>query len=311
LKQKPSTLKLLAAFTSVFIIWGSTYLAIKFAIETVPPFLMAGLRFIVAGSILFVFVKIRVKEKIKMEFWRSALIIGGLLLLGGNGGVVWAEQYVSSGLAALLVSTVPIWVVIITWLKPKSESPSLKLVLGIIMGFAGLFLLVSPYSLIKGDEVDLAGVGALLMATFFWSLGSVYSRHAKLPKSNLLTVSMEMLSGGVLLFIAGFIFEDWSNVSFAAISSKSILSILYLIFFGSIVAFTAYIWLLEKAGPSRATTYAYVNPVVAVFLGWLLGGEEMNLRIIISAIIIISAVAIIITDFSIFRSQKVSQSSKN
>ncbi len=311
MKPKNSTLKLLTAFAAVYIIWGSTYLAIKFAIETVPPFLMAGIRFFTAGTILFIAVSIRGKEKIKWQYWRSAIIIGGLLLLGGNGGVVWAEQYVPSGLAALLVSTVPIWIVIITWLKPGGESPSLKLVSGIILGFAGIFFLISPYSFISGNEISPGGTVALLMATFFWSAGSVYSKTAVLPKSSLLTVSMEMLSGGVLLVIVSSIFENWDNLSLHTISAKSFLSIIYLIVFGSLVAFTAYIWLLEKAGPSRATTYAYVNPVVAVFLGWMLGGEEMNLRIIVSAVIIISAVAIIITDFSRFRRSKTKPAANN
>jgi drug/metabolite transporter (DMT)-like permease len=301
LKTQASTIKLLLAFAAVYIIWGSTYLAIRFAIETVPPFLMAGVRFLIAGSILFIGVRVRDKEKIQPLHWRSAFIIGGLLLLGGNGGVVWAEQFVPSGLAALLVSTVPIWVVVINYVKPDREPPAVKMIAGIILGFAGLFFLISPYDFLSGDRIDLAGAAVLLMATFFWSLGSVYTKYAPLPKSSMLTVSMEMLAGGFLLFLVGFLFEDWSGVTLESVSSKSFLSIIYLIFFGSLVAFTAYIWLLEKAGPSRATTYAYVNPVVAVILGWAFAGEEMNLRIVISAVIIITAVAIIITDFSKLR----------
>jgi drug/metabolite transporter (DMT)-like permease len=282
---------------AVFFIWGSTYLAIRFAIESIPPLLMAGLRFLIAGGLLFFISRINNKEKIKLVHLRSAFIIGVLLLLGGNGGVVWAEQWVPSGITALLISTVPIWVAIISWIMPKGDTPSLKNVLGVILGFAGLFFLISPNNLLAGGNVNLTGAAVLVAGALSWAIGSIYTRHAIVPNSKLMTVALEMLGGGIALIIVSYFFGDWGRFHITLITTKSLFAISYLIIFGSMIAFTAYIWLLDAAGPAKATTYAYVNPVVAVILGWLMAGEELSAKMIFSAIVIIIAVAIIITDF--------------
>lgn len=303
MKTRSSTLKLILAFAAVYIIWGSTYLGIRIAIETIPPFLMASSRFLIAGTILFLIARIKSKEKLTLIHWRSGFIIGGLLLLGGNGGVVWAEQFVPSGLTALLVSTVPIWIIIMNWVLPNGEKITLKTVIGVLLGFIGLFLLVNPQDLTKSGGVDLIGAGVLLFATFTWAIGSIYSNHAVLPKSKIMTVAIEMISGGVLLLIFSFITGDASRFSIEEVSTRSMLSLIYLILFGSIVAFTAYMWLLEAAGPSKATTYAYVNPVVALLLGWFFVDEIITIEIVIAMIIILSAVALINTDLSYLRSK--------
>lgn len=297
MNQKGSRIKLLLAFVAVYIIWGSTYLAIRFAIESIPPLLMAGVRFSIAGLILFFIARIKSKERIKWVHFRSAAIIGILLLLGGNGGVVWAEQWVPSGITALLISTVPVWVALIHWVMPGSEKPTLKNILGVVLGFIGLFLLISPHNLLSGGNVNLVGAGVLIAAALSWAAGSVYTKHAIVPESNLLNVALEMLCGGIALVIVSYFFGDWSRVHISLITSRSLFAFIYLIMFGSLIAFTAYIWLLDAAGAAKATTYAYVNPVVAVLLGWLLAGEELSVKMIFSAFIIIAAVAIIITDF--------------
>lgn len=297
-KKQATALQLAAAFAAVYIVWGSTYLAIRFSIETLPPFLMAATRFIVAGFILFAFTYPKSEEKITFQHLKSTAIIGLCLLLGGNGGVVWAELYVPSGLTALLVSTVPVWVVIITWFFPHEHRNQTKNVIGVLLGFTGLFFLVSPESIISGSGVDLTATLVLLAATLSWSAGSVYTGRAVLPQTGLLATSLEMIFGGIGLLLLSTVTGELANFDPSSVSMKSFLAFLYLIGFGSLIGFTAYIWLLHHTTPSKATTYAYVNPVVAVFLGWLIAGEEITLKIIVAAAIIITAVIIIITDFS-------------
>lgn len=299
--KKASNLKLYSAFAAVYIIWGSTYLAIRFAIETIPPFIMAGSRFLFAGIVLYLLTYKKNKEKLTPAHFKSTAIIGILLLLGGNGGVCWAEQFVPSGLTALLISTVPIWVMLISFVMPKQKNASLKNVIGVILGFIGLFFLISPEHIIKGSSVDLVGALALIIASLLWSIGSVYSKNADLPKYSLTATALEMFFGGITLLIASLFTGEWSHFNAGAISGKSILGLVYLIIFGSLIAFSAYVWLLSKADPHKVTTYAYVNPVVAVFLGWLLAGEMIDLKVIVSAVIIIAAVVLIITNFSAMR----------
>jgi len=287
--------KLIIAFGLVYIIWGSTYLAIKFAIDSIPPFMMAGVRHIIAGLILFTYVKLKENPVIRPRHVRSNSIIGGLLLLGGNGGVVWAEQIVPSGLASLLVSTVPIWILLINWLGFKNDKPSLKKTAGLVLGLTGLMFLISPMELLRAEAVNPIGALVLMGASLSWAAGSVYTNYAPMPKSKFAAISIQMLSGGIMLIIWSFIVGEYRLFNPGSVTLESVLALLYLIVFGSLIAYSAYIWLLHTAGPSLTSTYAYVNPVVAVFLGWLLASEPMNLRIIFSSVIIISAVALITT----------------
>jgi len=293
--REPRTISILAAFLAVYVIWGSTYLAIRFAVDTMPPFLMAGVRFVIAGGLLYGWARWKGAERPTPSHWRLTAVIGGFLLLGGNGGVVWAEQHVPSGLAALIVATVSLWMTLIDWLRPGGVRPSRRVVLGILVGLAGVGILAGPSQFAGGQRVDLLGAGVLVFASLSWAVGSVYSRHVKLPASSLLTTAMEMLGGGVLLMIFGSLAGDWGRLRPEAVTLKSALSLLYLVIFGSLVGFSAYMWLLKVTTPSRAATYAYVNPVVAVILGWLLAGEPLSLRTIIASAVIVTGVVFVTT----------------
>jgi len=290
--ESPPMGKLVAAFAAVYIIWGSTYLAIRFAIETLPPFLMAGVRFLIAGGALYLWVRWRGTGRPEPRHWLGATVVGGLLLLGGNGGVVWAEQTVPSGLAALMVATVPFWMVLIDWWRPGGTQPARIVLLGLVFGLVGMVLLVDLEETRSGA---IHGVGALvlILASLSWACGSLYSRHANLPRSPFLATAMEMVMGGVLLTAAGLARGELGSFDPAQVSGRSVAAVIYLIIFGSIIAFTAYIWLLRVVPPAKAGTYAYVNPVVAVALGWALADEAVTWRTVIAATIIILAVVLI------------------
>jgi len=306
MSSSPPRLQVASAFAAVYIIWGSTYLGIRFAVETIPPFLMAGGRFIVSGIILYAWVQSRTPARPTLNQWKSAAIIGGLLLLGGNGVVAWAEQWVPSGITALIIASSPISFVLIDALQRKTP-PTMDVVSGLVLGTVGIFLLIDPTRLIAGDEISLPGAFAIVLATVAWSYGSLYSRKADLPSSPLLATAMEMLAGGVLLTLTGLLLGEMGRLDIGAISSQSLFAVLYLIVFGSLIAFTSYVWLLRVASPAMVSTYAYVNPVIAVLLGWLIGNEAMNGRIFVAALIIVGAVAIITT----FNARRTARSMKN
>jgi drug/metabolite transporter (DMT)-like permease len=295
--NEQNVLLLIAAFAAVYLIWGSTYIAIKYAIETLPPFLMAGTRFLVAGATLYAIARFSGDyEKPIWEHWRTSLIVGTLLLLGGNGGVVWAQHYIPSGLAALLVAVEPLWIVLLNWLYLKSERPNLKVVLGLVLGFIGLWLLIGNSVTTNGDANGWKQIlGALMVvgAAFSWASGSLYGLKAPSPKSPVLASGMQMLSGGAVLFLLGSATGEWSSFNPDTVSLNSILALSYLIVFGSIVAFTAYSWLLKNAAPAIVSTYAYVNPVVAVLLGWALANEALSAQMLVGAAVIIASVALI------------------
>jgi drug/metabolite transporter (DMT)-like permease len=287
-----SRARVAAAFAAVYLVWGSTYLAILFALETLPPFLMAGTRFVVAGTAMYLWVRARGAPRPTAANWRATAVVGAFLLLGGNGGVVWAEQRVASGLTALLVATVPLWMVLLEW-RGGGARPTGRVWAGIVVGFAGLGILVGPAELLGGGAADPAGAAVLVLASILWAAGSVYSRRAPLPESPLLGTGMEMLAGGALLLAAGTLAGEWGRVELAAVSARSALALLYLILFGSLVGFTAYVWLLRHVEVAKVSTYAYVNPVVAVLLGWALAGEALTARTGAAAAVIVAAVAVI------------------
>lgn len=290
----PALWLVITAFAALYVIWGSTYLGIHYAIESFPPFLMAGLRFVFAGAILYVWTRLRGAQAPTRIQWRSTTIIGALLLFGGNGGVTWAEQRVPSGIAALMVAIVPLWMVVLNWLRPGGVRPGLPILLGVV-GLAGIALLVGLGDPAQGTAIDPIGALALLIATFCWANGSLYSRQADLPESPLLTTGMEMICGGAILLVAGTATGEWNSFDLSRVTVASVIAIIYLIIFGAIIAFSAYVWLLRVTTPARAATYAYVNPVVAVFLGWAFAGEAITPRTIVAAAIIILAVIIITT----------------
>jgi drug/metabolite transporter (DMT)-like permease len=273
------------------VIWGSTYLAIRFAIETLPPFLMAGTRFVTAGSLLFTWARWRGEPAPTRTQLVPSLGLGALFLLLGNGGVVWAEQRVPSGLAALLVAVTPVWTVLFEWLH-GSGAPAVRTVAGLAAGLSGVTLLVAPTDL-AGSPVDLAGAGACLLSSFSWSLGSVRSRHLRIPSSPAIASSLQMLAGGGLLLLAGLATGEGARADLDAASLRSLLALTYLILFGCLVAFTSFTWLLRVSTPARVSTCAYVNPVVAVLLGWLLAGERLEAVHLAAAAMIVLGVVLI------------------
>lgn len=293
---RPSRVKIVLAFAAVYVLWGSTYLAIRLAIETLPPFLMSSIRFLLAGAILFSWAVLKGERFIPpRRTWGRALVIGGLLLLAGNGGVSWAEKYVASGLAALLVATVPLWVVVLNWALTR-QRPNSKVLLGILIGLVGVAMLVGDGLRSNGHSVlSLVAGGVVLFSAFCWAAGSVYSNHRPLDVSTSMAAGMQMLAGGALLFVFALAVGDFQRLNLANASWTSISAFFYLIVFGSLIGFTAYSWLLNNVTPARAATYAYVNPVVAVFLGWLIASEPLTSRMLLAAAVIIGSVVLITT----------------
>lgn len=292
-RTEPSRLRLVGAYLAVYLVWGSTYLAIRFAIESLPPFLMASLRFVVAGGLLYTWARLRGAPRPARLEWRSALIVGGLLLLCGNGGVVWAEQHVPSGTAALLVATVSLWVVLLEWRFGTRSRPSPLLALGVLVGLGGVALLVLDDGFGYGTREGWLGAAAVVLAAGAWAAGSLYSRAAPLPASPLLATAMQMLGGGLLLGALSLALGEPSRVDPAAVSVRSVLALAYLVVFGSLVAFSAYVWLLRVQPAARVATYAYVNPMVALLLGWGFGGEPLAPRTVAAAGVIVLSVGII------------------
>jgi drug/metabolite transporter (DMT)-like permease len=289
---------LIAAFAAVYVVWGSTYLAIKYAIDTIPGFIMAGFRFLVAGTILYVWARFSPRyQRPTLIHWRTSVIVGGLLLALGNGGVVLAESYISSSLAALLVASNPFWIVILSWLFMKSGRPRFRVALGLLIGFAGVSLLIFG----KGDStagastVPLIGIVLIGVATLGWAIGSLYGSKAETAKPNILAAGMQMLSGGVILMLLSLITGEWSKFEISAVSTNSLIALVYLIVFGAIVAYTAYNWLLKNASPSTVSTYAYVNPAIAVLLGWGIAGETLTGPMLIGAAVIVGSIVLITT----------------
>lgn len=306
--SSPSRATVVLAFAAVYLIWGSTYLAIRFALETLPPFLMVGTRYLVAGGLLFGWAWLRggfrregsggTGKPLSLVSWRAAAIAGGLLLVGGNGGVVWAEYLgVPSGLAALIVSTVPLWVVVLEWLGPRSVRtgrPGRPVAVGVLLGLGGVVVLLGPSKLSAGGLSLLGGL-VVVGASLSWAYGSVISRRLALPSSPLLGTAMEMLAGGALLLLLGLATGEPGRVAWDQISARSVWALVYLILFGSLVAFTSYVYLLKVVPTTKVATYAYVNPVVALFLGWGLAGEALSPRTLVAAAVILGAVVLITT----------------
>ena len=288
--------KLIAAFAAIYIIWGSTYLAILFAIETIPPLLMAAVRFSIAGLLFYIWARRGDNAPPTRIQWRNAAIVGALLLVVGNGCVVLAEQLVPSGLAALLVAFLPVWVVLLEWARPGGTKPTRGVIAGLILGMIGLVVLIGPSAVHPATgEIRIAGVALLIFAELGWASGSVLAQHVELPKSALLTTAMEMICGGAILIVLSLIMGEPMRFDVSQISARSLAGLFYLITFGSMIAFSAFVWLLKVAQPARVATYAYVNPVVALFLGWAFAGERLSARTAVASAIVISAVALITT----------------
>ncbi len=289
----PSKLAVVAAFAAVYVLWGSTYLGIRFSIETLPPFFTQGVRFFVAGVLLFAWARARGSAAPSRREWVGSAITGLLLFVCGTGGVVWAERYLPSGVAALVVATEPLSFVLMESMRNRRR-PRGYVLAGLGLGTAGLLVLVGPGTLFGGGRFHVGACLVLVAGTFAWAGGSLFSRGSRLPASPMMATASTLLCGGALLAVAGAAAGELARFDPAAVSAKSVVATIYLFIFGSIVGFTAYLWLLRVATASRVATYAYVNPIVAVFLGWALAGEPLTPRVYAAAAIIVSAVALII-----------------
>ena len=288
----PARWQLAAAFLCIYVVWGSTYLAMKFAVSTVPPFLMGAVRFLVAGGLLVAWSAWRGRAATTRRMWRNAAVVGGLLLFWGNGSVAWASQRVPSGVVSLLVATVPLWLVVIEGVRGRS--PTLPQLLGVVVGLAGVSLLVLPTSgAAVVAPIDPVGALVLMGSTLAWTAGSLFSRTAEQSGYAPMASGMQMLCGGAMLTLLALVTGEPSRFVFHAMSLRSALAVGYLIVFGSLVGFSTYMWLLQKASPTAVGTYAYVNPAVAVALGALFAGERLPARGALAMGIIVGSVALV------------------
>jgi drug/metabolite transporter (DMT)-like permease len=287
-----SRAQLAAAFAAVYIIWGSTYLAIRIGVTEIPPFFMAGTRYLITSAILYPLARARSRERLTRQHWAAALLLGALLPAAGNGFLTWAEQTVPSGIAALLVTTVSLWMVILEWVRPGGRAPTARTSAGLLLGFGGILLLVAPWQ--STGRVNLIGAGVLMTGSLCWAAGSIASRHLKQPRIPLLRTAMQSLCGGIILFAFGTFTGEVSLLHVGAITHRGWLALAYLTVFGSIIGYSAYTWLLHAAPPARVATYAYVNPVIAILLGWMFAGEHLTPRMLVATAVIIIGVVMVI-----------------
>lgn len=296
-ESAPGTVPVVLAFAAVYFIWGSTYLAIRFAIETLPPLTMAAIRFLIAGVLLYGWAWSRGVPHPTPRQWKAGAISGTLLLVGGNGGVVLAEQWIPSGLAALIVATVPLWLVLLDWLFGRGGRPSGRTTIGLVVGFGGVaFLGGSPGVGAGGNVLELLGGLLVVGGSISWAAGSLYSRYIPDPPRPRMLVASQFLAGGLVFTAIAGLAGEWDGFDIGAVSAKSWIALVYLIVFGALIGYAAYIWLLTVVSPARAGTYAYVNPVVAMLLGWGLADEPLTFRSVVAAAIILGSVVVITTE---------------
>jgi len=281
-------------FACIYVIWGSTYLAIRFGVATIPPFLLAGVRFFIGGALFYLWAKIKGAPNPQKKHWLTAFIVGAFLVVGGNGLVNWSEKTLPSGIAALLVGMMPFFLVLFDWLRPRGNRPGWIVIMGLILGFSGVVLLVNPTQVQGVSSIDKFGAALILAATILWAFGSLYSRQAKQPESHALFAGMQMMAGGAVAFLVSYLMGEFHKFDISALSPLSFWSWTYLTLFGSF-AFGVYLWLLQVSTPAKVSTYAYVNPVIAIFLGAMLDNEHLTRWTVGCSIIIISAVMVIIT----------------
>ncbi len=281
------------ALLALYLIWGSTYLGIRLVVETIPPFLAGGIRFMISGLILFGWRRLAGDPAPTRGQWKSAWIVGTLLLVGGNGLLSFAEQTIPSGIAALMIGTIPLMMVLLEAIRPGGVKPGWLQILGLVIGFSGIVILIGPMELEGGQSLDWIGLVACLGSAFLWAMGSIYTRSADLPASVLLFTGMEMLAGSAGMLLVSGVTGEWVGFHPQDVAVHSLYGLAYLILIGSLVGFVSYSWLLRNAPISLVSTYAYVNPLVAILLGsWLLD-EALNARILISALVIVSSVVLI------------------
>jgi drug/metabolite transporter (DMT)-like permease len=292
------------AFIYVYLAWGATYMALHYAIASIPPFLMGGGRFTIAGTVLLALVALFQPKEFRLgslREWRDSLIVGTSLLVGGNGGVAWAQQFVTTSEAALIFGSIPLWIILFDWLRPRGMRPSLRTAIGLAFGFVGLCILVKPSAGATETGMETWGKLALLFAACSWAAGAIYSRHVHAQGSPLLPMARQMTCGGLVLFLVALVHGDLARFDLPHVTLLSWLGFLYLVVPGSLLGFTAYVWLMRVSTPERASTIPYVNLVVAVLLGWTVGHEPMTARMVLGAGIIIGSVVLVLTKRSVQR----------
>lgn len=293
-RSTPSTALVIAAFAAVYIIWGSTFLGIAIAIKTIPPLLMAGARWIVAGGLLYTVLRLRGVPRPSFAQWKNSAVVGALLLGAGNGGMTWSQQTVPSGIAALIVAAVPLWMILLEWLRPHGRRPHGLVFVGLALGFVGVVLIIVGKDHGGNRVVPPAAGAALLFATVSWAFGSIYARHVPLPESRLMSVAAQMLAAGPILLLAGLATGEGTRFHLAtAITPTSIGCFLYLAIFGSMIGFSCYAWLLQVSTPARVSTYAYVNPLIAVVLGRIVLAEPLPHTVLLAGTAILGGVILI------------------
>ena len=284
----------LAAFAAIYILWGSTYLAIRFAIETIPPFIMMGTRSVCAGFVLYLLSK-NDRPKISRAEWKSLFIIAILFFVLGHGLLAWAQKRVASGLAAVLIASDPLWIALLESASSRTFRLTRTQILGVVIGFGGIILLFLPAAGSGAlKAIDTTGAAVILASAISWSIGAVYSRTAKLPKAATLSAGIELIIGGLLLLMIGFLAGEFTSFSWRDVSSRSLLSILYLVVFGSVITFTAYVWLLQTTSATMVATHTYVNPVIALLLGALVAGEQFTPVMITASAVIVASVYLVL-----------------
>ena len=292
---RPAPLRwVIAAFAAVYLVWGSTYLGITIAVQSIPPFLMAGVRFIIAGGFLYGLMRWWGVPRPARPQWAGAVVVGGLLIFAGNGGVTWAQGRVPSGITALMISSVPLWIMLVDWLRPGGKRPAPLVLLGLAVGGAGVVMIILSRNALGQRATDPLGAAVLLGAALCWALGSIYARHSPKPASSLMNVAMQMFAGGVMQLLAGVLMGEGHRFDPARITAASAWAFLYLTIIGSLVGYTAYVWLLQVSTPARVSTYAYVNPFVAVILGHLVLKETLPHSVLVAGGLILASVVLIV-----------------
>jgi len=292
--SKKLNIQITLGLLCLYLVWGSTYLAIRFGVETIPPFIMAAFRFLIGGALFYGWAKIKGAPNPQKIHWLSAFIVGTLLAVGGNGLVNWSEKTLPSGIAALLVAMMPFFLVLFDWLRPKGTRPGWVIMLGLLLGFSGVVFLINPTQVDGISGVDKFGAALVLAATILWAIGSLYSRSAKQPESHTLFAGMQMMAGGAVALLVATLMGEFNEFNMSVLTPLQFWSWVYLTLMGSF-AFGVYLWLLKVTTPAKVATYAYVNPVIAMFLGALFAGEELSIWTLGCSTVIILAVVIIIT----------------
>ena len=294
-KNHPPSWKILSAFAIIYLVWGSTFLAIRIGVHEVPPFLFAAMRFSVAGLVLYGWMSARGEPSPNRRQWMSILLLALLIFVFDYGLLFWAEQRVPSGIAAVMMATIPVFMALSEILFLRTQKLTARLAVALIIGIGGVAVLMSRSLHIGGAPIDSMGAAALIIGSITWSIGSVLTRKLPLPPSKVMSSGAQMLAGGILLALAAAALGEFHNFHPSTVSRGAWLALLYLIVAGSIIGFTAYVWLLHHESPTKVGTYAYVNPVVAVLLGYFLGGEALALRTILGTLCVLISVVVITT----------------